>query len=99
MHESPDPATRLFAREINNGREAVAQLLAMARNIVADGRLDDLELEFLRAWLAAHSDIAGFEAGGTISRAIEAMLADAHASELERDYLIATLQQLSSRDS
>ncbi|MEJ8859611.1 hypothetical protein WKW79_33970 [Variovorax robiniae] len=81
--------------DINRPREAAAQLLTMVIDMVADGDLDDLEIEFLRAWLEAHSDIGRTGPGASITRAIEHMLADGHVSDLERTYLMASLQQLS----
>lgn len=82
----------------NKPREAVEQLLAMVNSIVADGDLHDLEIEFLRAWLTEHSDIGQTGPGAAIARALETMLADGHVSELERAYLMASLQQLSPDD-
>jgi len=81
--------------DVKRSREAAAQLLTMVDNMVADGDLDDLEIEFLRAWLVEHSDISQAEPGATITRALENMLADGHVSELERTYLMEALQQLS----
>jgi len=75
-------------------RQAIEQLLGIVETLVADGDLNDLEIEFLKVWLAAHSDVARVWPGNAISGAIETVLADGHVSEDERAYLLTTLKQL-----
>lgn len=77
-------------------RQAIGQLLDIVGGMVADGDLHDLEIEFLKVWLAEHTDVARVWPGSAISRAIEAVLADGHVSEDERAYLMATLAQLAA---
>ena len=79
-------------------RQAIEQLLGIVETMVADGDLDDLEIEFLKVWLAEHRDVARVWPGHAISGAIETVLADGHVSEDERAYLMSTLTQLAAGD-
>jgi len=77
-------------------RQAIEQLLGIVEAMVADGDLHDLEIEFLKVWLAEHADVARVWPGNAVSGAIETVLADGHVSEDERAYLMTTLKQLAS---
>ncbi|MGJ7506471.1 BRCT domain-containing protein [Variovorax sp. GT1P44] len=77
-------------------RQAIEQLLGIVEAMVADGDLDDLEIEFLKVWLAEHTEVARVWPGSAISGAIETVLADGHVSEDERAYLMTTLRQLAA---
>lgn len=77
-------------------RQAIEKLMGIVEAIVTDGDLHDLEIEFLRAWLAENPDLAQVWPGSAISGAIESVLADGHVSEGERVYLLSTLEQLAS---
>ncbi|MDL9997529.1 BRCT domain-containing protein [Variovorax sp. J22P240] len=79
-------------------RQAIEQLLGIVETMVADGDLHDLEIEFLKVWLAENSDVARVWPGHAVSRAIETVLADGHVSEDERAYLMTTLKQLAAGD-
>ena len=79
-------------------RDAIQQLLGIVSGIVADDDLHDLEIEFLKVWLAQHTDVARVWPGIAIGRAIDTVLADGHVSEEERAYLIASLKQLAHDD-
>ncbi|WP_213957596.1 hypothetical protein [Variovorax sp. dw_954] len=99
MQEKPATAAKNSVRDSGKPRTAAAaQLLTMIERIVADDDLHDLELEFLRAWLAEHADIRYTEPAATLARALETMMADGHVGELERTFLMALLRQLSSAD-
>jgi hypothetical protein len=77
-------------------RQAIEQLLGIVEAMVADGHLHDLEIEFLKVWLAEHTEVARVWPGHAVSGAIETVLADGHVSEDERAYLMTTLKQLAS---
>ena len=77
-------------------RQAIEQLLSIVETMVADGDLHDLEIEFLKLWLAQHTDVARVWPGNAVSGAIETVLADGHVSEDERAYLMTTLKQLAA---
>jgi len=77
-------------------RRAIEKLMGIVEAMVADGDLDDLEIEFLEAWLAENPDLTQVWPGSAVSGAIEAVLADGHVSQDERTYLLTTLKQLAS---
>lgn len=79
-------------------REAIEQLLGIVGGMVADNDLHDLEIEFLKVWLAENSEVARAWPGAAIGRAIDTVLADGHVSEEERAYLMSTLKQMASVD-
>ena len=79
-------------------RPAIEQLLGIVEAMVADGDLDDLEIEFLSAWLAENSSLERVWPGSAIRSAIEAVMADGYVSEEERAYLLTTLRQLARGD-
>jgi len=79
-------------------RQAIEKLMGIVEAMVADGDLHDLEIEFLKAWLADNPDLTQVWPGSAISGAIGAVLADGHVSPDERDYLLATLRQLAAGD-
>lgn len=79
-------------------REAIEQLLAIVSGLVADDDLHDLEIEFLKVWLAEHQDVAQKWPGSAIGRAVDTVLADGHVSEEERAYLLTTLKELAATD-
>ncbi|MBS0452273.1 MAG: BRCT domain-containing protein [Proteobacteria bacterium] len=79
-------------------RQAIEKLKDIVEAMVADGDLHDLEIEFLKAWLADNPDVSRVWPGSAVSTAIEAVLADGHVSQDERAYLLSTLRQLASGD-
>lgn len=79
-------------------RESIEQLLGIVSGIVADDDVHDLEIEFLKVWLAEHADVASVWPGIAIGRAIDTVLADGHVSEEERSYLMNTLKQVACDD-
>jgi len=79
-------------------RQAIERLGNIVEAMVADGDLHDLEIEFLKAWLAENPELAMVWPGSAVSSAIESFLADGHISEDERAYLLATLRQMAEGD-
>ncbi|MDM0106992.1 BRCT domain-containing protein [Variovorax sp. J22R24] len=77
-------------------RHAIEKLIGIMEAMVADDHLHDLEIEFLKAWLAQYPDVAQLWPGSAVSGAIETVLADGHVSEDERAYLMTTLKQLAA---
>ena len=77
-------------------RQAIEELMGIVEAMVADGDLDDLEIEFINAWLSENPDITQVWPGSAVSGAIETVLADGHVSQDERAYLLSTLKQLAS---
>ncbi|MDM0073711.1 hypothetical protein QTH90_04930 [Variovorax sp. J2P1-59] len=77
-------------------RQAIERLIGIMEAMVADDHLHDLEIEFLKTWLAQYPEVAQVWPGSAVSGAIETVLSDGHVSEDERAYLMTTLKQLAS---
>lgn len=85
---------RQAAHYENEFNQSAAQLIGLAAGLVADQVLDDREIRFLQDWLAAHEAIAVQWPGSIIANRIREVLADQVVTEAERQYLMATLEDL-----
>lgn len=74
---------------------ACAQLLGLIAGITADGQLHDLEIQFLRTWLAENKRVNIHWIGQRIGSMIDAALADGRVSDEERADLLAEMQAVS----
>lgn len=75
-------------------KRSCESLLGICGGLVADGELNDLEISFLRTWLAEHSDLSASWPGEVVLRRIDLVLADGFISDAERAHLLATLREL-----
>lgn len=80
------------AAQNHQAERACAQLLGLVSGITADGQLHDLEIQFLRTWLAQNRSANEHWLGGRIAAHIDAVLADGRVSEDERAGLLVELQ-------
>lgn len=80
------------AAQRHEGERACAQLLGLIAGITADGQLHDLEIQFLRTWLAEKRRAGAHWVGDQIAAQIDHVLADGHISDDERADLLTTLQ-------
>lgn len=86
-------ATPQSAAQIKNRAEkACAQLLGLIAGITADGHLHDLEIQFLRTWLAEKRSDGEHWLNSKISAHIEHIMADGVVTAVERAELMAALQ-------
>jgi len=67
-------------------------MLGLIAGVTADGHLHDLEIQFLRTWLAENRQAGEHWLGNRIADQIDAVLADTHISDDERRALMQTLQ-------
>lgn len=74
------------------GERACAQLLGLITGITADGHLHDLEIQFLRTWLAENHRAGEHWVGEQIATQIDHVLADGQVSDDERASLLKALQ-------
>lgn len=74
---------------------ACAQLLGLIGGITADGHLHDMEIQFLRTWLAGERVASDHWLGRAVSQHLDAVLADGHVTEEERAWLLEKLQSAS----
>jgi len=89
-------ATPQSAAQIKNRTEkACAQLLGLIAGITADGHLHDLEIQFLRTWLAEKRSDGEHWLNSQITQHIEHIMADGVVTDAERSELLTALQAAS----
>ena len=71
---------------------ACAQLLGLIGGITADGQLHDLEVQFLRTWLAENKQAAWHWLGAQLIEQIDQVMADGVITDDERAQLLQILQ-------
>ncbi len=81
------------AAQRNHQQErACARLLGVLAGITADGHLHDLEVQFLRTWLAENTHAAEHWLGAKLLKEIDHVMADGVITDAERASLLASLQ-------
>ena len=88
---TPRSAAQLKSRT----EKACAQLLGLIAGITADGHLHDLEIQFLRTWLAEKRSEGEHWLNAQLSQLIEHIMADGVVTEAERTALMSALQAAS----
>lgn len=78
----------------NDMRRSCGALLGIVQGMLADGQLNDREVEFLRAWLHNNDNISVCWPGNVIAAQIDSALADGVISSEERMHLADVLQKL-----
>jgi NAD-dependent DNA ligase len=86
-----------FGHERLSSRQ-VDELTGLARGLCADGVLNQAEVEFLQAWLAANVGITGHPLIGGLYRRVAEILSDGVVDEFERQELLQTLREFSGND-
>jgi len=76
----------------------VDELIGIARGLVADGNINQAEVEFLQKWLAANVEISGQPLIKMLYRRVNEILADGVADDDEKLELFDTLGRFSNRD-
>ena len=82
---------RITSRQID-------ELIGIARGLVADGQINQPEVEFLQKWLAANAIISDQPVVRVLYRRVNQMLADNVLDDEEKIELLDTLNSFSSRD-
>lgn len=90
VSELPEPKSASVIK--NRTEKACAQLLGLIAGITADGHLHDLEIQFLRTWLAEKRSEGEHWLDARISEHIEHVMADGVITEAERAGLLEALQ-------
>lgn len=83
------------AQERHDGERACARLLGLIAGITADGHLHDMEIQFLRTWLAENAQAAQHWLGSRLIQQIDNVMADGVITDTERDALLTTLHATS----
>ncbi len=84
-------ADRLESRQID-------ELIGLARGLIADGMLNQLEIEFLHKWLVANSSISNQPLIRVLYSRISTILADGQADEIEIIELLDTLRSFTDNN-
>ena len=73
---------------------ALQEMLRLARSIVADDDVSEMEAKVLRAWIDRHPDMLGVWPVNEILGILRNSLADGHLSEAEREELRTLLHRV-----
>lgn len=89
-----DKNVRRAVAAINDLRRSAGALVGIAQGLICDGALTDAEIAFLNEWLEKNQAISRAWPGDIIHARVRSVLQDGKVTDEERQYLIATLQQL-----
>lgn len=85
-----------YAERVTRARNAqwlaFDSLCGIIQGLLADQQLNDIEIGFLRRWLAANHSVASEWPGNIIAEQIQRALADGVVTEQERAHLVETLR-------
>ncbi|TAZ81122.1 NAD-dependent DNA ligase [Rhizobium ruizarguesonis] len=90
-----------FYNKLGNDRitsRQVDELIGLARGLVADGNINQAEVEFLEKWLVANSGISDLPIFSTLYYRVRDILADGVVDEEEKAEVLDTLNRFSNRD-
>lgn len=90
-----------FLRQVNGDRidhRQIDVLSGIARGLVADGQINQMEAEFLQKWLIANSELSNVPLFRTIYERISEMLKDGLLDADEREELFNTMSKLASNN-
>lgn len=93
MEYEPDEISPNINRMRREDRD-LAEMLGLAKGVIADGVVTDCEAKLLQEWITAHPDAASGWPGSVLSDRLEAIFADGHADEEERQDLCTLLEDL-----
>jgi NAD-dependent DNA ligase len=85
----------LRKRQLNKGIEL---LLGLVTGMLADGHLNDLEVNFLNTWLTEHADVAAVWPGNVVAKLVNEILADGAVTDSEHARLMKMLTDLTGND-
>lgn len=77
---------RISSRQID-------ELVGLARGLIADGTINQLEVEFLQKWLVANGSVSDQPIIRTLYMRIAEILADGVVDEMEKEELLDTLNR------
>ena len=75
-------------------KRSCESLIGICSGLVADGELNDREIVFLSTWLTENETIGRTWPGEVVVARIREVLADGMVTDVERKYLVETLQGL-----
>jgi NAD-dependent DNA ligase len=89
-----DSFAKTTAMHTRNLAKAAQVLVGICSGIVADNKINDDEIVFLRQWIAEHADLAAVWPGNMIAKRIDEVLADGIVTPEERAELLHILQEM-----
>ena len=76
----------------------VDELIGLARGLIADGAINQLEVEFLQKWLVANGSVSDQPILRALYKRVNDILSDGVVDQSEMNELLDTLNRLSDRD-
>ena len=84
----------LVATDARLLKRSCESLIGIASGLIADGDLNNLEIQFLATWLDEHPELATTWPGEIVYKRVREALSDGVITTVERDYLCKTLGEL-----
>lgn len=78
--------------------KSIQMLSGLVSGMVADGQLNDLEIQFLNTWLTENSQTTRYWPGSAIAALLREVLADGIITPDEREHLLKELQLMAGND-
>lgn len=78
--------------------KALQEMLRLARSIIADDAVSEMEAKVFQAWIDRHPDMLGVWPVNELLGILRNVLADGHLSEAEREELRALLHRVAGDD-
>ena len=72
----------------------ISEMLGLAKGILGDGKVEDAEIQMIRAWMRSHPDVQFTWPGDILAKRLERVFADKVISPEERDDLQQLLSEL-----
>jgi hypothetical protein len=94
MHGDPHPSINVEHRV----RRDIAEMIGLARGVLADGTVSEDEAMALMTWVDDHSDVTLAFPGNVIYRRLRTIFSDGHASTEECEDLRGLLNELLGGD-
>lgn len=86
--------TRQSAEFRNDLNRSLGALVGIAQGLICDSKLNDDEIRFLDRWLRENQNISLSWPGDVVHERVRTVLQDGVVTEVERQHLAQTLQQL-----
>jgi NAD-dependent DNA ligase len=98
MSDADDAAAIAGAMRNRNLTRSLQMLSGIIAGIVADGQLQDMEIQFLSTWLSDNEEVCKYWPGSAVVRHLREILADGVITEEERSHFLQTLLNLVGSD-
>jgi NAD-dependent DNA ligase len=93
-----DEATLVRFENDRISSRQIDELIGLARGLVADGILNQQEVEFLQKWLVANGVVCDQPVIGTLYKRVTEILADGVVDQIEMSELLDTLDRFANRN-